>query len=91
MTLLRTAGALLLAGLAATACTAGGEPVSAPTPAPASSTPAADPSAPAGPSASPVPEARPVVRGGGGPDGLTVRYQDRNGSTKTLRVEDFPR
>ena len=26
-----------------------------------------------------------------GSDGLTVRYADRDGSLKTLRVEDFPR
>jgi hypothetical protein len=26
-----------------------------------------------------------------GSDGLTVRYQDRDGSVKTLRVEDFRR
>jgi len=69
MKLLRTAGALLLAGLAA-ACTASPEPTATPTPAP-------DP--------------RPVVTGGLGSDGLTVRYQDRDGSIKTLRVEDFRR
>jgi hypothetical protein len=85
--LLRTAGALLLAGLAATACTAGDEPSADPTPAPGPST-----SASPAPMATPSPvDGRPVVTGGAGPDGLTVRYQDRDGSTKTLRVEDFRR
>ncbi|CAA9293690.1 MAG: hypothetical protein AVDCRST_MAG48-761 [uncultured Friedmanniella sp.] len=84
MTLLRTAGALLLAGLAAAACTAGGEPSSAPEP-----TPSASP-VPA-PSTSPTPAERPVGTGGAGSDGLTVRYQGPDGSTRTLRVEDFPR
>ena len=84
MKLLRTAGAVLLAGLAATACSAGGEPADAPVPAPTPST-----------SATPTPTAAPggriVVTGSAGSDGLTVRYQDRDGSVKTLRVEDFRR
>ena len=84
MELLRTAGALLLVGLAATACTAGGEPAAAPTPAPSAS---ASPE----PSTTPSPQGRPVVTGSAGSDGLTVRYQDRDGTTKTLRVEDFRR
>ena len=87
MELPRAAGALLLAGLvglAVTACTAVGEQATAPTPAP-SSAPTATPTA------APAPDGRPVVTGGLGSDGLTVRYQDRDGSTKTLRVEDFRR
>lgn len=83
MKLLRTAGALLLAGLAAAACTAGGEQAAGPTPVPRVSPE---------PTATPTPaEGRPVVTGGLGSDGLTVRYQDRDGSLKTLRVEDFRR
>jgi ABC-type glycerol-3-phosphate transport system substrate-binding protein len=86
MKLLRTAGALLLAGLAATACTAGGEPAADPVPTPE---PTASTSTQASPSA--TPDERPVVVGGIGSNGLTVRYQDRDGSVKTLHVEDFRR
>ena len=89
MKLLRTAGALVLAGLAA-ACTAGGEPAAGPAPTPAPSTSSSiEPST--APIPTPAPDGRPVVTGGLGSDGLTVRYQDRDGSTKTLRVEDFRR
>jgi hypothetical protein len=85
MKLLRTAGALLLAGVAATACPAGDERAPVPEPTPDAST------SPEAPSATPPADRRPVVTGGLGTDGLTVRYQDRDGSTKTLRVEDFRR
>jgi ABC-type glycerol-3-phosphate transport system substrate-binding protein len=86
MKLLRTAGVLLLAGLAATACSAGGEQADAPVPAP---TPSASTSAT--PTPTPTSGGRVVVTGSAGSDGLTVRYQDRDGSVKTLRVEDFRR
>ena len=88
MKLLRTAGALLLAALAATACTAGGEPAADPV---ATPTPSTSASPEASPAPAPAPDERPVVTGGLGSDGLTVRYQDRDGSVKTLRVEDFRR
>jgi hypothetical protein len=90
MKLFRTAGALLLAGLAATGCTSGGEPAAAPVPTPE---PSVSTSPEASPAASPTakPDQRPVVVGRLGSDGLTVRYQDRDGSVKTLRVEDFRR
>jgi hypothetical protein len=78
MKLLPTAGVLLLAGLTVTACTAGGGSGTAPVPTPS-------------PTATPSRSLRPVAAGDLGSDGLTVRYQDRDGSIKTLRVEDFPR
>ena len=88
MKLLRTVGALLVAGLAATGCTSGGEAAADPVPEPSTNA-----STEASPAASPSakPDQRPVVVGGLGSDGLTVRYQDRDGSVKTLRVEDFRR
>ena len=87
MKLLRTAGALLLAGLAA-ACTTGGEPAASPVPTPE---PSASTEASPTPTSEPTPGERPVVVGEIGSNGLTVRYQDRDGSVKTLRVEDFRR
>ncbi|SDR83229.1 hypothetical protein SAMN04488543_0578 [Friedmanniella luteola] len=88
MKLLRTAGALLLAALTVTACTAGGGSSAAPVPTPAPRATASPDPAPSTPA---TPEPRPLATGGLGTDGLTVRYQDRDGSIKTLRVEDFPR
>jgi hypothetical protein len=84
MKLLRVAGALLAVGLAVTGC--GDQAASTPAPAgtPASTT-SGTPTA--SPTATPIsPQA---VRAGS--DGLTVRYTGDDGSTRTLRVEDFPR
>jgi hypothetical protein len=84
MKLLRVAGALLAVGLAVAGC--GDKATSTPAPA---GTPASTPGgAPtASPTATPIsPQAVRV-----GSDGLTVRYTGEDGSTKTLRVEDFPR
>nr|WP_294692194.1 hypothetical protein [uncultured Friedmanniella sp.] len=85
MKLLRTAGALLFAGLTTAACTAAD--------APARPTPAARPSAstPAAASPTPTPSARPLTVDRVVSDGLTVRYQGRDGRIETLRVEDFRR
>jgi len=90
MKLLRVAGVLLAVGAVAAGC--GHRAASSPAPAappkavPASTIPTS--SAPAG-----GPEGTPLTRTsvGSGSDGLTVRYADRDGSIKTLRVEDFRR
>lgn len=78
------AGVLLALGALAAGCTGSDRPVPAtkvtPT-AQASSSPAATPAGDGVP-------ASVEVRGSGG---LDVRYLDADGTTRTLRVEDFPR
>jgi hypothetical protein len=86
MKLLPAAGALLFAGLVATACAAGGGVATPP-----AATPSASASPDPVPTSTPATGQRPVVAAGVSSDGLTVRYQHRDGSTKTLRVEDFAR
>jgi uncharacterized lipoprotein YbaY len=92
MKLLRTAGVLLLAGLATAAC-GGAEPSAAPEPTPASTAPTVDPAPTSTPTAGSGTSGRRVTlpAGAAGSDGLTVRHLDADGRTRTLRVEDFPR
>jgi hypothetical protein len=84
MRLLRVAAALLVVGLAVAGC--GDPPSSSPAPA---ATPTSTPTGTLTPSAAATAVAPQALRAGS--DGLTVRYTDGDGSTKTLRVEDFPR
>jgi hypothetical protein len=80
MKLLAAVGLLLAAGLALGGCAETPATVPAPTPTPTSARPTPEP----------LPSARLQV-GTAGSDGLTVRYQDHDGQTRTLRVEDFRR
>ena len=86
MKLLRTAGALLLAGLTTAACTGPGAPAREPTP-----TPEPSASTSGDPNPAPSPSLLPLSAGHVSTDGLTVRYQGGDGRIKTLRVEDFRR
>ena len=83
MKILRVVGALLAVGVAAAGCgyVAASRPAPATTPAASGTTP--DPV--------PAPTALPRQDLAAGSDGLTVRYADRDGSVKTLRVGDFRR
>jgi hypothetical protein len=84
MRLLRVAGTLLAVGVVVAGC--GDKAASSPAPS-GTSTSSATRTPTASPTAAPLaPQAV-----GAGSDGLTVRYTDGAGSTKTLRVEDFPR
>ena len=85
MKLLRTAGALLFAGLSTAACTGADVP---PTPGPSS---APSVTTPAAPTATPTPSRPPLSADGVDADGLTIRYQAADGRIETLRVEDFRR
>ena len=86
MKLLRTAGALLLAGLTTAACTGADAP--SPAPAPTSQPSTSTPTAP-----NPTPTSSRLLLSADrvGTDGLTVRYQGSDGRMETLRVEDFRR
>jgi hypothetical protein len=82
---------LLLGALAAGAVVAGCGHGTTSAPAP-TTTPAAPASGASSGGGSPAgPTALPVQDVAAGSDGLTVRYADRDGSVKTLRVEDFRR
>lgn len=90
MKLLAAVGLLLAAGVALGGCA--DTPAAAPAPspaAPASSAPSAGPVA--GPTTPGVVPPVPLQAGTAGSDGLTVRYQDADGQTRTLRVEEFHR
>jgi multidrug efflux pump subunit AcrA (membrane-fusion protein) len=82
MKLLVAVGLLLAAGVVLGGCAR--TPAAAPAPSPS----------PAAPSTTTTPAATPSVpplAGTAGSDGLTIRYQDDDGRTRTLRVEDFRR
>ena len=85
---LRTAGALLLAGLTTAACTGADAPTPSPAPAPTSQPSTSTPTAP-----NPTPTSSRLLLSADrvGTDGLTVRYQGSDGRMETLRVEDFRR
>ena len=82
-------GVLLAVGAAA-ACGYVATSPSAPTTTPAPPTPGTTSAGTGSPAATPIVIPRQDVAAAGS-DGLTVRYVDRDGSAKTLPVEDFRR
>jgi hypothetical protein len=84
MKAVRMAGLLLALGVVVTGCTENRQPAAETTPS------AGQPSSTTSPSGTPSAQKISPRVSPGETGGLTIRYLDKDGTIKTVRVEDFP-